>query len=817
MAALGHHVGAERPPRRPSFEEVIKPPAPRIDEEADELCQKLEAECRDVAAEMLGKESELDELVHTRMGAPYPYSLLIVGPRGVGKTALFIQLERQLMAKANEMESTARRQRTPQSQASPAPHPAMSPTVDGSFARPSPGALGRGMPTPLEAEVLAMAGMRRDVLSETPSFTNQSLLESPPSGASQHPHQQETDSAYAHREWRRSKVNLQTIQLYLAAVEGASLRPWVVDLFLWDVNDPQAAETLYFGAKCVCLMYDCTVRTSFLAARELYYHARRHCGRASFVLIGNKSDLRQEAARRAAACAEQRQLAGLDESAAPPGSAPPSEEEVARFCKEEKLAFFECSALDQSSVGHVTAHVQGQVEGCTRDPWAEEGAVPGSAEQRVNERVDRSYARQLELGGAPRRDQRRPSLSRLAALRRSESLDRMRARFAAQGPAAQPEAPPPAAPPAAGSPGSEASVGLELEEADEVEILDVADFGIGRGPNVLWPRAGAPLQGVAARQARRAAGLRALFDAADAEGRGWITPQQLLSVWEFSGGESEDEVVALASQFREGGCGLPAAGGEEHRIGFPEFGMLMLRLRPAHGELFLFPTRGESAFSRRPGRGLLPHYKRICDTFGESLLYPSVGRRTELLRPSPEQVMRALFNSFRPLKSGLVAKADLAAFLIKHGPETEKQVHRMLATYTASPDGMLSYPEFAMVIARVTNPLCDPVYTPFMFRCRGTAEFPDDQSRVPLGQRQLRRLWRELLQGLPEREGPQAEVPLRVVCDWILSRDWMGTSVARDRVRELAERVSARRCPDEEAPVGFDTFATLTLKLVSNA
>jgi len=111
-----------------------------------------------------------------------------------------------------------------------------------------------------------------------------------------------------------------------------------------------------------------------------------------------------------------------------------------------------------------------------------------------------------------------------------------------------------------------------------------------------------------------------------------VRKDDVIGVYEYATGQSREEVDDILRQFSLHGS---------DRLDFTEFGMLMLRLRPQRAqELFLFATTGESAHRapRRPP--LRPELQRIADTFGESLLYPYMGKRTDMLRPSDERTLR---------------------------------------------------------------------------------------------------------------------------------------------------------------------------------
>eukprot|EP00662_Eupelagonemidae_sp_cell21_P019241 gene19241-54210_t len=212
MASLRHHTGNEPPPHRESFLKSTVSPDPAADERRDEKYQRVLAECDALNAELLAKEQELLQRTRDRMAAPYPYSLLILGARGVGKTALFIQLERQLQSRAAELEQTVRSlAESFQPGGSCATRPCGSPGGD---ATSGDSHLAASRLTPPRASGAPPVPPSPGLLSTGPTGTPPQSL-----GASQ-----PRSAAYAHREWRRSGVNLQTVQLYLAAIEGPTLK-----------------------------------------------------------------------------------------------------------------------------------------------------------------------------------------------------------------------------------------------------------------------------------------------------------------------------------------------------------------------------------------------------------------------------------------------------------------------------------------------------------------------------------------------------------------------------------------------------------------
>eukprot|EP00756_Hemistasia_phaeocysticola_P051799 Hpha_TRINITY_DN26975_c0_g1::TRINITY_DN26975_c0_g1_i1::g.24866::m.24866 len=821
MAVLRHHIGVQAPPHRPSLIQAVEEHAPAADEE-DPAYLDVVLDCQRVQTALAVKNGELEELIVQRMAVPYPYSLIIFGPRGVGKTAMFIQLEKQLSSRARDLQETVRSIASDRSPcASPVPLPSISPTGEGpatssintSFAAafsksvqgdrytnttpvvgpsfaPSPAA----PPTPppstsalLVNECLRMAGADVAPLDEGSELTALSDSMSPKTSLKpgNTPHfkptkyskaasaaqlKKKAEIAYAHKEWRRSRVNLQSIQFYLAAVEDASFRPWVVDLFLWDVNDPRAAGMFYYGAKCVCLMFDCNDSSSFEQVKTLHAEAKRVSSRSSFILIGNKADLREE------------HQANPRRSSSGAPIEPPAPAEVENFCEAEGMKYFECSALDSSSVEHLTNHVQGQVESSTKDHWAEEAAVPGSAERRVDMRVDKAHQEQERLTGVPRREHRRPSLARLAALRRNDSLARMKARFQEHK--------------AGAIVGRKGEVEREDSEAEEEEWDEQRwDFKIGEGPNVLWPDTVGDT-----RRRWRADEVRGVFNRLDEDGVGSVTREQFLGLWRAAG-ESEEGGGALLDQFLKS---------PSDRLSFAEFGLILLRLGPRRGEAFLFPTRGVSAFDPRPRGELSADYQLLNDTFGEDKMYPPVGKRSGVFHPHSQSEMLRIFNSLQPEPDGRVPRETLRLFLRQYSPDPDGHQARALRAYPER----VSLAEFAMLVAQVPNPLSDPAPTPFLLRCRGMgAKFPEDQSKVPVTGPQLRKHWRQLVARVPDSEpGCPARVPTEAVCDWVLSNLPANEAPPRVAVRTYISKANGHT-PSEF--VGYQTFAATALRFVS--
>ena len=65
--------------------------------------QNLLLECKEVNSLIEKKEIDLDDLNSKRLQKSYPYSLLIVGSRGTGKTMLFVNLQIQITLLAHQL------------------------------------------------------------------------------------------------------------------------------------------------------------------------------------------------------------------------------------------------------------------------------------------------------------------------------------------------------------------------------------------------------------------------------------------------------------------------------------------------------------------------------------------------------------------------------------------------------------------------------------------------------------------------------------------------------------------------------------------